>query len=197
MHGRFGLACVVLAIAFAQPAHGEAPQPGDLGIFFTDHPTSGADAVLADVDAYEPFDFYVLSYSAPGGIEAYSFAINVWPAMVSGGRLLPEGATDYGVGDDCWIVGTGGICQGESGWFTLVRYAGVMFVFRPPADTQICLGELPGYDPYPGWMVCSPPLGVLRHFTAAYVGCAVINPLSQPAPVPVGSTSFGALKASF
>jgi hypothetical protein len=180
-------------------AHAQA-QPGDVGIFFTATPATGADAVENGVVAMVPFrDIFVLSFDVPGGMEAYAFSIEP-PAglIVTGGRFLPAGGLDLAAGEDNWVVGTGGICQGAVGTFVLVRYGAPMFLADPGSDAQICLrasqpnvgGEKPGY------LLCDAQ-GDVRAFGTAYRGCAVINPNEIPVPIPTQPRSFGALKAAF
>lgn len=195
------LAIAVSALAFAGMAYAQ-PQPGDLGIFFTPTPTTGTDAVRNGVTAFVPFNVYVLTYSVPGGMEAYEFAVTVPAGAIFTGnpaRLLPVGSTDFGVGDDNFIVGTGGICQGASGWFALVTYQGMMFLAPPANDLTLCLaGATPSSfaNGRPGYLVCDSP-GNLQNLGSAYAGCAIINRAALPEPVPADATSFGALKAAY
>lgn len=193
------LATALSVLALAGIAYGQA-DPGDLGVFFTATPTSGANAVASAPAAFVPVgDAYVVQFGV--GVEAYEFSLTL-PAgiLVSGGRSAPAGCTDFGAGDDNWIVGTGGACLGDglaTQW--LVKYAGLLFLATPGTDLTICLG---GANPSsfangrPGYLVCQAP-GVLRNYGAAYEGCAIINRTNLPEPVPAQTQSWGALKADF
>lgn len=188
-----------LGDAWAGPQAGGAA-PGDIGIFFVEEPATGGDAREVALP-FEPFDIFVVSFDVPGGMEAYEFGITVPMGMlVSGGRLLPPGATDFGAGDDNWIVGTGGNCIGAVGSFALVRYAAALFLAPVGLDVPICLTPATPTSfspPSPGYLVCESP-GDLRPFTPAYVGCAELNDTDNPCcPVGTESESFGALKARF
>jgi hypothetical protein len=191
---------VAAAVVSAGSTFAEQPEPGDLGVFFTPHPTSGAGAVLNGIEAFEPFDVYVVSFNVPQGMEAYEFGLPLPPAgFVTGSRLLPAGSTDFGVGEDNWIVGTGRVCQGQFGAFTLVTYAAVLFLAPPGNDVWFCLeGASPSSFPYswPGYLACNSP-GEFRYFGAAYEGCATINQLNIPIPISGATTSVGTLKAAY
>ena len=194
---------VILAVALASgTAAAQAVDPGGIGEFFTATPLSAEDAIRNGVVAFVPFDIFTLVYAAPGGMEAYEFSVQMPPgALVTAGRLLPAGATDFGVGDDNWIVGTGGICQGATGWFTLVKYGGTLFLAAPGNDVPFCLaGATPSSfaNGWPGYLVCQAP-GVLRNFGLAYAGCAFINCTAyfRCHPLPNAESTFGALKASY
>jgi len=193
------LVTAVSVLALAGMAHAQA-DPGDLGIFFTATPTTGADAVRDGVAAFAPFNVYVVTFDVPAGMEAYEFAIQMPAgAVVSAGRVLPAGATDFGPGDDNFIVGTGGLCHGQTGPFALVTYNGVLFLAAVANDVTLCLvGSSPTSFPNgaPGYLACDSP-GDLRNFGSAYAGCAIINHLTLPIPVPNEATSFGALKAAY
>ena len=193
---------LALAVSLtARTATAQVPQSGGLGIYFTPIPGGTWDAVIT-VLPFESFDIFVLSYSVPGGMEAYEFGVQMPAgAIVSGGRLLPVGSNDFGAGDDNWIVGTGGICQGADGWFTLVKYAATLFLAPVPNDTYVCLvGATPSsfQDGLPGYLVCASP-GNLQSFAPAYFGCAVLNCVATYLcqPDPIGDTTFGALKAGY
>ena len=195
-------ALVLVLLLLLGPARAAAfpPDPGSIGAFFTDSPIDTWRSRMITTQAFAPFDIYALSYAVPDGMEAYEFSMPM-PAgvVVGGGRQLPEGATDFGPGDDNWIVGTGGICHGESGWFTLVRYANA-FVLAAANDLPVCIAgatptSFPGGEP--GYLVCASP-GNLQTFGPAYFGCAVINCTQTWCyPDPVDARSFGALKASY
>lgn len=201
MRGAILVAVVFLLAACPPPAHADFGDSGTLGIFFAEAPSSVYDKLIFGVVAFLPFDMWVLTYNVIGGMEAYEFSLQL-PAgsLVSGGRILPEGATDFGTGADNFIVGTGGICRGATGWFTAVKYAGVLFLSAVGNDIPICLaGAQPSSFPNsrPGYLVCSSP-GDLRNFGAAYIGCAVINCQDIYAcVVPTDEKSFGALKAGY
>lgn len=194
------LATVVSVMALAGLAHAQA-QPGDLGVFFTQAPTTGADAVKNGVVPYAPAgDVYVVQFGI--GVEAYEFTLTLPAgALVSGGRLMPAGCTDFGAGDDNWIVGTGGACLGEgaaSQW--LVKYASLLFLSAPGNDATICLSaanptSFPS-SPGPGYLRCA-AAGELHNYGAAYEGCAIINRTNLPEPVADEASSFGALKAAY
>jgi hypothetical protein len=119
---------------------------------------------------------------------------------VSGGRSIPPGCSDFGAGDDNWIVGTGGACLGEgtaSSW--LVKYAGLLFLSAVGNDLTLCMGGAsPSSFPNgaPGYLVCQAP-GLLRNYGSAYEGCAIINRSTLPEPVADDASSFGALKAAY
>lgn len=193
------LMATAILLATAGAAYGQA-QPGDLGVFFTATPTTGADIVEHDVVVFAPVaDIFVVSFDVPGGMEAYEFSLQLPVGLlVTGGRILPAGATDYGAGDDNWIVGLGGACVGASGTFVLVRYAEPLFLAPPGNDLPICLGPaFPNNLVHsPDYLVCDAP-GDIRIFGAAYPGCAVINPTNLPEPLPALDRSFGALKAAY
>jgi hypothetical protein len=193
------LVTAVSVLALAGMAHAQA-DPGDLGIFFTATPTTGADAVRNGVVPFAPVgDLYVVQFGL--GVEAYEFSLSIpATALVSTGRTMPPGCTDFGAGDDNWIVGTGGACLGEGAaaqW--LVKYGGVLFLSAPGNDVTMCLG---GASPSsfannaPGYLVCAAP-GLLRNYGSAYAGCAIINRQTLPEPVANEATSFGALKAAY
>lgn len=192
------LATVVCAIALAGMAYAQA-EPGDLGVFFSATPTTGADAVRNGTVAFAPFNMYVISFDV--GSEAFEFGLQL-PAglIVSGGRSTCPTCTDFGAGDDNWIVGTGGVCWGAAaGPTVLATYAGALFLAPPANDATICLiGAVPSSFPngLPGYLVCDAP-GLLRNYGAAYEGCAIINRVALPEPVPADATSFGALKAAY
>jgi hypothetical protein len=180
-----------------------AQLPGDAQIYFADQPSSCRDAYEYRA-AFEPFDIYAVAFDVPDGMEGYEFSIALPPQLVvSGGRLLPEGATDTGAGDDNWIVATGGVCQGQVGSFWLVHYADALFLAPPDFNTTVCMaGATPSSVPsgLPGYRTCGPS-GEVRAFHAAYTHCAVIN-LLPPFPSPCGSdatqeVSFGTLKSGF
>lgn len=193
------LATVVSVLALAGLAHAQA-QPGDLGVFFTQAPTTGADAVKNGVVPYAPAgDVYVVQFGL--GVEAYEFSLTLPAgALVSGGRTMPAGCTDFGAGDDNWIVGTGGACLGEgaaSQW--LVKYTGLLFLSAVANDATICLnGATPSSFPNgkPGYLRCA-AAGELYNYGAAYEGCAIINRVALPEPVADEASSFGALKAAY
>jgi hypothetical protein len=191
---------IATVVTSASLAFAEQADPGDMGVFFTSNPISGAQAVLNDVGAFELFDVYVVSFDVPKGMEAYEFELPVpGPGIVTGGRLLPAGATDFGAGEDNWIVGTGGVCQGQVGPFTLVTYAAILFLAAPGNDVLFCLeGANPSSFPNgaPGYLACNSP-GELHNFGAAYWGCATVNPLNIPQPIRGAKESFGGLKALF
>ena len=192
-------ALAVLAVA-APYATGQTRDPGDLGVFFD------AEATVTAIDgvvAFESFDVYVVSFDVPGGMEAYEFQLlPQFPSglVVSGGRVLPPGATDFGQGEDNWIVGTGGLCHGQNGLFVLVAYHGILFLSNPGVGWPFCLaGAEPTSFPNgggPGYLVCSSP-GVLRNFGFAYRGCAEVNPCPLCGAIPDAVSSFGGLKARF
>lgn len=197
---------VTAALASACSSLAGHPQPGDMGVFFTPHPSSGAAAVLNGIVAFEYFDVYVVSFDVPQGMEAYEFEL-LPPSgvLVAGGRLLPAGATDFGAGADNWIVGTGGVCQGQVGPFTLVTYASCLFLTPPLDDSTFCLGgatpssfpaEYPRQADSPGYLACNSP-GELHRFGEAYAGCATINQVNIPQPVAAATESFGTLKAAY
>lgn len=185
----------VLAIAAPAFAVG-TPQPGDLGVFFD---AAGTSTGRPGVVPYSPFNLYVIAFDTPGGMEAYEFTIQLPAgAIVSGGRVLPAGASDFGAGDDNWIVGTGGICQGQTGPFALVTYNGVLFLGAVNSNTPVCLvGGTPSSFPNgaPGYLVCNSP-GNLQNFGFAYTGCSLINPLTE-GPIADDTASWGSLKANF
>lgn len=194
-HPSLGLALLVAA----SPAAGQIREPGDIGVFFDSAATM---TTLEGVAALDTFDVFVMTYSVPGGIEAYEFEL--WGPLpshvvVSGGRELPPGAFDFGQGDDNWIVGTGGICHGREGLFIAVAYRGVMFLSDPGSEWPFCLmGSDPTSFPNgrPGYLVCNSP-GVLRNFGLAYYGCATVNPCPGCYPIPGSVSTFGGLKARF
>jgi hypothetical protein len=198
------LALVMLS-ALASAGHGQPPQ-GSAGIFFTATPTTGADAVRNGVAAFAPVpDFFVVSFDVPGGMEGYELSVALPPGLVvTGGRSLPQGATDGGAGADNWIVAAGSACVGKVGTFTLVRYAAPLFLANPGNDVPIWLrGSTPSSVPggWAGYRACN-SRGEMRSFAPIFKNpCAVINPsITWPAPVAaVGqpSLSFGALKAGF
>jgi hypothetical protein len=133
-------------------------------------------------------------------MEAYEFSMPIPAALVvAGGRLLPVGATDFGPGDDNWIVGTGGICHGASDWFKAVHYA-ISLLLSSATDLPVCIGgaapsSFPGGEP--GYLVCASP-GNLQTLGPAYPGCAIINCISPSCwPDPADVRSFGALKTSY
>jgi hypothetical protein len=196
------LVATATIVVSSGPAFGEQPDPGDIGIFFTSNPTSGADAVLDNVGYLQPFDIYVVSFDVPKGMEAYEFGLTVVPnAIPTGGTVLPVGATDFGSGDYNWIVGTGGVCRGQVGPFVLVKYAAVVFLASPGDDVALCLlGATPSSfaNGRPGYLACNSP-GELHNFGAAYRGCALINPTPYggEVPVPDAKQSFGTLKAGY
>jgi hypothetical protein len=140
----------------------------------------------------------VLSYQVPGGVEAYEFSLSMPAgAIVTGGYIFPPGSTRFDTPHN-WYIGTGGICQGEIGWLTLVEYRNVMFMSDPGPDVPICLdGAHPSSFPNgePGYLVCNSP-GDLRNFGRAYAGCAMINCTNCDA-VPDGALTFGAVKARY
>jgi hypothetical protein len=177
----------------------EQPDPGDMGVFFTPTPVSGAQAVLNGVQPFEFFDVYVVSFDVPSGMDAYEFSVNLSAFLVvTGGRNLPASAEDSGAGNDNWIVGTGGICRGQVGPFVLVTYSGVGFVSSPaPEENFICLsGATPSSfaDGLPGYLTCNSP-GELHEFGRAYLGCAVVNGVC--CPIATAKSSFGSLKRSY
>lgn len=181
------LPCACLLLAFSPPAIAgpgqptavtpqHFPEPGDVGVFFD---AEGMSYVRPGTVPFVPFDLFVVAFAPPGGMEAYEFALTLPAgAIVSQGRLLPPGATDFGAGDDNWIVGTGGICQGLADTVVLVTYRGLLFLAAPSNDATICLqAAQPSSFPnqLPGYLVCNSP-GDLRTFAAAYAGCAILNP---------------------
>jgi hypothetical protein len=157
-----------------QPTH--SPAPGDVGVFFD---AQGMTYQRPGTVSFVPFDVFVVAFAPPGGMEAYEFSLTMPAgAIVSQGRVLPLGATDFGAGDDNWIVGTGGICQGLTPAAVLVTYRGMLFLAAVPNDLTLCLsGSQPSSFPSgaPGYLVCNAP-GQLQQFASAYPGCAVINP---------------------
>jgi hypothetical protein len=186
----------VLAITAPAFAVG-TPQAGDLGVFFD---PAGTQTGRTGVVPFVGFNLYVVAFDVPGGMEAYEFTIQMPAgAIVSAGRVLPAGATDFGPGDDNWIVGTGGICRGQTGAFALATYNGVLFLSGPVAnDVPVCLvGSSPSSFPNgaPGYLACNSP-GDLRNFGAAYTGCTLINPLTE-GPIANEATSWGSVKANF
>ena len=195
------LAVAALAVlGLAAPAFAVGtPQPGDLGVFFD---AAGTAMARVGVAPFVPFNMYVVSFEVPGGMEAYEFSVTVPAGAIFTGspsRLLPAGATDFGVGDDNFIVGTGGVCQVTAGAFALVVYQGMMFLAAPAGNSQVCMaGATPSSFPngLPGYLVCNSP-GNLRNFGAAYTGCAVINPTSGEGPIPTDAQTWGSVKASF
>jgi hypothetical protein len=193
------LATAVSCLALAGMAHAQA-DAGDLGIFFTATPTTGADAVKNGVIAFAPAgDVYVVQFGL--GVEAYEFSVTLpVGALVSGCRTMPQGCTDFGAGDDNWIVGTGGACLGEgaaSQW--LVKYGSLLFLSAVANDVTLCLGGAsPSSFPNgrPGYLRCA-AAGDLRNYGSAYEGCAIINRSTLPEPVADDASSFGALKAAY
>jgi len=187
----------ITVLACTAPAFAGLPQAGDLGVFFD---AAGTQTGRTGVAPFVGFNVYVMAFDVPGGMEAYEFTIQMpVGALVSAGRVLPAGATDFGTGDDNFIVGTGGICRGASGPFALVTYNGVLFLGPVNADTPLCLvGGTPSSFPNgaPGYLVCNSP-GNLRNFGFAYTGCSMINPASGQGPIPDAAQSWGSVKANF
>jgi hypothetical protein len=185
----------ISVLAMTAPAFAQA-QPGDLGVFFD---AEGTQTGRVGVVAFSPFNLYVTVFDVPGGMEAYEFAIQMPAGAIgSGGRVLPAGATDFGAGDDNFIVGTGGICRGQTGPSQLVTYNGVLFLSAVASNVPVCLvGGSPSSFPNgaPGYLVCNSP-GNLRNFGSAYTGCSLVNPTTEP-PIANEATSWGSVKATF
>ena len=189
------VAALGLALCQASAAAQLGVEPGDAGVSFD---ALGTTAGLTGVIAFLPFDLYVVSHAVPDGMEGYEFSL-IPPAgmLVSAGRILPAGATDSGDGEDNWIVGTGGVCQGAVGAFVMVKYGGALFLSTPGVNTPICLaGATPSSVPggVAGYRACASS-GDPRAFGVILDGCALLNAYQGSSPA--DAADWGELKARF
>lgn len=129
------------------------------------------------IGPFTPFDFWVLALDPPGGIEAFECSVHLPAGMiVAGGRTLMPGSTDFGVGDDNWIVGTGGVCL-SGAVVPLVRYSYCLFLGPVPEGAVLSLaGATPSSFPNgnPGYLRCNSP--------------GDLNALEPGPPLPLGDS---------
>lgn len=173
------VALIVIALWTAVTS---AQQPdGCVGVFFD---LAGTQLTTA-VNSFVPFSFYLMAFNPPGGILAWELSNVMSPQILVTSRSLPSGATDFGAGEENWIVGTGGTCYPENAKKILVTYSALLLA--PSTDLTLCLGPanpttFPG-SWGPGYLGCFVPSD-LRTFTPCVVNCdeqprcAVVNPVA-------------------
>jgi hypothetical protein len=221
--------CLALALALvgATWAHADVFHPplGDLYLSFG--PTAppvvqGADR-YREVPTFTLFDFYLLARvdftdaGDPGsnmsnGITAWEASLAVPAGLtISTWQLSPATSADFGIGDNNWIVGTGGVCvQSYTQPVVLVAYSALLLAAA--GDLRVALGPAtpstfdttapgaPG-SPTPGWLGCPASTADLYPFTDRYLdGWIEVNPtgcVAPNCPVPTQQESWGAVKARF
>lgn len=158
------------------------PGPALAGVFFD---PAGQQFGRPGIAPFSPFDFYVVAHGIAGGLQGYKFSVQP-PAgiIISGGRRLPAGAIDAGVGDDNWIVDTAGQCLPTPDPTILVTYIAALFLTAVQFNTPICMGGAQPSrlaDGSAGYVDCT-PAAALRALGPAYPGCAVVNPIDPGCP---------------
>jgi hypothetical protein len=197
---------------------------GDIYLSFdnTLGPNKGTAGRYKTVDAFAPFNFYVMvninwgdaPYNDPGrnasdGLKGWEASVVLPAGMIISGARTMGGANwfDAGSGDDNWVVGTAGVCvTGSQSPFTLVTYSGALLL-AAANDLRVTIGASTpsSFDdtgciictPQPGILGCDPSGGNLYPTKQRWPGGWITVNCTANCDVAASSESWGSLKAGF